>query len=148
VRIGTIKSLENVDDLLDGFVSIRTWFKDQTIGLAQSELELDLVKIKGGDLFMTDRYSRREICTMALTLGLELCPAEVALALVTQDKIPSRSTEINIGSEESVGGRSDVFMSVNSRLGAICLNSYVDPSEGFDDYSDWVFVKPRKQERQ
>ena len=87
--------------------------------------------------------SRAEICRLGVDRGLMECPQEVGPQLIIQGKLPKGSLEMKIASVEPLGGKCDILMSVNSRLGMPWVHVEFDPATGFDPDTLWIFVKSK-----
>lgn len=87
VKLGTCKSPEEYRKALKkAGRRIGNWGDDilGRITCSQDEVDLDLVVMSVGDLGFKDGARYADICTKAVELGLELCPAEVGPALRLQ----------------------------------------------------------------
>ncbi|MSU55731.1 MAG: hypothetical protein EXS51_00265 [Candidatus Taylorbacteria bacterium] len=144
VKVGTYPTCADLEKAVNGKCGGRTWFSSLPF-IIQPAGTLELTLVKGFQLGQRRNASRKEICELAKRARLQECPNEVAVQLVLQDFIDPYTFETNIGSTEKLGDRSDCYMSVNSRLGMVWLNCYVDQPEGFEPSIVWVFVVPQTE---
>ncbi len=87
VKLGTCKSPDEYRNALKkAGRRIGDWGDDilGRISCSQVEVDLDLVDLSVGDLGFKGSARYADICTKAVELGLELCPAEVGPALRLQ----------------------------------------------------------------
>lgn len=145
VNVGIFRTLEDLEYALSQLPIGRSWDKDNLPFTIQPFKTLDLVTIRPC-LYEHEKkkMSRLEICQLGIRLGLEECPQEVGPQLLIQSKAERSVEEVFIASTEPLGGRKDVGLTISQRFGPFWLNSYVDPEEGWNTNTVWVFVKPRK----
>lgn len=139
VHVGTHRTIAELEEALAGKPCGRTWDASLSFPIQPSGT-LELTIVKGFQIGQIAHASRKEICELAVRAGMAECPNEVSVQLILQDLLDSYMGETNIGSTEKVGGRSDCYMSVNSRLGTSWVNCSVDSEQGFDPAEVWVFV--------
>jgi len=144
VNVGIFRTIEDLEYALSQLPIGRTWDKSLPFTI-QPFKTLDLVTIRPRFYEKQKaKMSRPEICQLGVRLGLEECPQEVGPQLLIQGKAERNVEEVFIASTESMGGRKDVGLTISQRFGPLWLNSYVDPEEGWDTDTVWVFVNPRK----
>ncbi len=113
------------------------------ISVAQTPIEVDLVRITVTELGFRNGARRDAIYARAIELGLALCPAEVgpALRLVYQEP---HYTVVGMEPITNSGDGPGVF-NVFSESGAWWLHSDGGrPDFGWSGDYQWVFVRPRK----
>jgi len=143
VNVGIFRTIDDLEYALSRLPIGRTWDKSLAFTI-QPFKTLDLVTIRPR-LYEKQKakMSRLEICQLGVRLGLEECPQEVGPQLLIQGKAERNIEEVLIASTEPMGGRKDVGLTISQRFGPFWLNSYVDPEEGWNTDTVWVFVKPR-----
>lgn len=114
--------------------------------VSQTEVEVDLVLVTVGELGFNEDARRDKIYARAMKLGLQVCPAEVGLALRLAYKDQSQGEWLCIGMEPITdsGGNPNVF-GVGRDAGARWLyGNYGHPGSVWTVGIRWVFVRPRK----
>jgi hypothetical protein len=110
---------------------------------AQEETEVDLVALSVKELGFNEGAYYKDICTKALGLGLELCPAEAgpALRLVYRDQ--SRGEWLRIAMEAIPGSEGDRFIfAVNHVDDGLSLDGdYGDPEFFWEADGRFVFLR-------
>ena len=133
-----------------------------TFTVSERRTYVDLVSVSVADLGFKDEAYRRDIHARALSLGLELCPAEVGPQLRLQYVDQPSGECLTIGMEAIIdsyddptiftvgfdGPDSDVDPSLHdeAHLGELSLyGDCGDPDEILNTNRRFVFVRPRKQ---
>ncbi len=107
----------------------------------ESPQEIELVKISVEELGFKDGATRKYIYAKALSLGLELCPAEVGPALRVAYTDQLKGEYLLIGMEPITDSFGDPFVfSVNHYGGGLWLGTDDgEPDDFWYGYSQWVF---------
>jgi hypothetical protein len=116
-----------------------------SVTCSQHEIEIDLVVASAGDLGLKHNPAYNDICTRAVEMGLQLCPAEVgaALPLVYYDQPGGETLYIAMEAvTDRFGGR--VIFAI------ACKNYWVwlrcmggEPNDRWPAHCSFVFVRPR-----
>ncbi len=105
---------------------------------------VNLVKLSGRDLGFDTAAPYREICEAALALGLELCPAEAALALRLQYPEQPRGEWIWVAMEPLPSRRSDSYIFMLERDTVVPWQREINchTAAFLSVTTPFVFVKP------
>jgi hypothetical protein len=152
VKLGT--NLKTADDFRSAIkqakMKIGDWGNDilgnPAFTVSETEMNVDLVNVSVADLGFKDGAYRRDIIAKALSLGLELCPAEVGPALRLQYADQPKGEWLVIGMEPITAsdGNLGVF-DVGHGYGERWLNGHNGNSDNFwDAVGRFVFVRPSK----
>jgi hypothetical protein len=113
VKLGACKTPDEYRKALEeAAYRIGDWGSDilGKTACAQEETEVDLVALSVNELGFNDGAHYKDICTKAIELGLELCPAEVGPALRLVYKHQSRGEWLRIAMEAITGSDGDRFI--------------------------------------
>ncbi len=151
VKLGT--GLKTPQDFHEAIIAagFEDWFMndifkdDSDFTTSQVEQEVDLVIVSVKELGFKKQVSRREIYERALSLGLQLCPAEVAPQLVMQYPNIRQVNDLCIGMEPFLNkhGWWSLFEIGMETEAKISLH-HGEPTKMWVLRSRFVFVKPRQ----
>ena len=113
IKLGACKTPDEYRKALEeAAYRIGDWGNDilDKTACAQEETEVDLVALSVKELGFNDGAYYKDICTKALELGFELCPAEVGPALRLVYKDQSRGEWLRIAMEAITGSDGDRFI--------------------------------------
>jgi len=109
---------------------------------AQEDAEVDLVAPSVKELGFDDGAYHKDICTKALELGLELCPAEVGPALRLVYKDQSRGEWLRIAMKPITGSDGDRFIfAVHVNDGLWLDGDYGHPEFFWEADGRFVFLR-------
>ncbi len=108
--------------------------------------EIDLVLVTVAELGFKSGATRQDIYKRAQELGLELCPAAVALELRLQyNNQPCRCGPVLIAMYPvSTETDQEIFCMEHGNTGLRLNSTHGDSHHHWDAFCRWVFVRPRK----
>jgi hypothetical protein len=148
VKLGLHKSPNEYRMALrSALIPINPWADSvlSNISCSQVEIDVDLVIMSVADLGFKRGGCYANICTQAIALGLELCPAEVGPALCLQSNNQVRGECVHIAMEAAIGvdGNLHLFnVSQGNRNPRLSTYSGL-PGDTWRPGARFVFVRPR-----
>jgi hypothetical protein len=146
IKLGTRPSnAELRQDLTDGGCRLGSWGSDilNKTDVAPEPADLDLVLVTVGELGFPKGAKRSEIYERALSLGLQLCPAEVGPQLRLQYPDQPNGEWMLVAMEPIVDsdGRLVVFYVARDSDGRWLYAAYGNPGSFWDAGGRWVFAR-------
>lgn len=152
ITIGQLKDKQNAINALEHSgvrISICAREMLDKVVFQQEEEKIDLVKITVNDLFGDSKpHTTSEIYTRAEKLGLELCPAEVALALRLeyQDQPLREWIYVGMNTIADSDGYPGVFKLDRCGDGLWLDDSWADPDDEWYPGDAFVFLIKRSED--
>lgn len=152
IKLGT--NLKTADDfrraIKQANMKISDWGNDildkPSFTVNEMEMDVDLVNVSMMDLGFKDKAYRRDIIAKTLSLGLELCPAEVGpqLRLQYADQPKGEWLIIEMEPITDPNGNLHVFYVGRDRIECWLRGDYGYPDGFRSAHHRFIFVRPRK----